>query len=250
MLFTIFLLSLSAFAETLMVSEKSLIQLAQESSPRLSEIRSQLLLSMEDRSVLNERYAPELFAKGSYSETQERPIISFLPIFSPVKTAQLGVRQKFSKGFDAQMALVADQRSANSPVAGQYKDVTTNILSLTVQMDIWKDLFGALSESSLKRNDLTVSRSKIEEEINKKALQISVRRIYWNLVANAEQSLISGRLMDDAREQLGDSKRRLAKSIGDEGPRFLESCPVEVKSIIYRDSYNLGAARAEKKSFP
>ncbi|HXH76671.1 MAG TPA: HNH endonuclease signature motif containing protein [Bacteriovoracaceae bacterium] len=37
---------------------------------------------------------------------------------------------------------------------------------------------------------------------------------------------------------------------GGKTPRFLESCPVEVKSIIYRDSYNLGAARAEKKSFP
>ena len=191
--------------------------MAGQASPKLSEIKAQLLATAQEKNRLDERYAPELFGRGSYAETQEKPVIAFLPVFSPIKQAQLGVRQRFKNGLDAQAQINTDQRSANSALSGQYRDVTTNIISLTVQMDLWKDLFGALSKAEYSRTELAVKKSKVEDEINKKALEISVRRLYWNLVANAEQAQIAGRLTKDAQDLLNDSRRRLAKSIGDAG---------------------------------
>jgi hypothetical protein len=206
-----------AIASTFSLTEKSLIELAGTTSPKMSEIRAQLLRSMTDKSLLSEKYSPEIYARGSYSETQERPVIQFLPVFSPVKTGFFGVRQKFSKGFEAQMQLASDQRSASSALSGQYRDVTTNILSLTVQMDLWKDLLGTLSEAELERSELSSKRAKIEEDINKKALIFSTRRLFWSLVANAEQMKIANRLLTDAKIQLKDAERRLSKSVSDAG---------------------------------
>lgn len=217
MFILLFMLPLWAFAAPYPVTEKSLIELAEKSSPRLSEIKAQLYATQTDRNSVLEKYAPELFARGSYAETREKPVIEFLPIFSPIKTGQVGVRQKFSKGFDAQLQVTSDQRSANSAVSGKYEDVSTIIMSLTLQMDLWKNLFGAITEAEVERAALANKSAKIEEEINKKALQYSVRRIYWNLVANVELMNITEKLLADAKSQLADSKVRLAKSVGDSG---------------------------------
>ncbi len=217
MLIIIALFAWTAHASPLVITEKTLASMAQNSSPELSKIQAQLLSSVTQGHALNEKYGPELYGRGSYAETQERPIIAFLPVFSPLKQAQLGVRQKFKKGFEAQLQVSTDQRSANSAVSGKYRDVTTNILSLTVQMDLWKDLFGALSEAELNQSAVAVKQAKIEEDISKKALLITVRRLFWNLVANSEQTRIAARLEEDAKKQLADSRRRLSKSIGDTG---------------------------------
>lgn len=217
MLILCLLLPLMAEAVSFPVTEKKLVELAKNSSPRLSEIKARLYGSQTDRNELLEKYAPELYARGTYGETQEKPIIEFIPVFSPYKTAAMGVRQKFSQGFDAQLQLTTDQRSANSSLSGKYNDVTTNILSLTLQMDLWKNLFGALTEAELERKKVSERSSKIESEISKKALEYSVRRIYWSLVANSELMKLTERLFADAKSQLADSKRRLAKSVSDAG---------------------------------
>lgn len=217
MFILLFLIPLFAIATPVTLTEKGLIELANKSSPRLSEIKTQLLRAIKDNKTEREQYAPEFYAGGSYAETQERAIIEFIPVFSPLKTAFTGLRQKYSNGLEAQLQLTTDQRSASAPLAGSFRDVTTNILSFTLQMDIWKNLFGALSEAELKKTELTSKGAQIQEAINRKALELSVRRLYWALVANTEQLKIAARLLSDSGEQLADARKRLAKSVSDSG---------------------------------
>lgn len=162
--------------------------------------------NVTNRNILLERYAPEAFAGGSNAETNARPIIEFIPIFSPVKQAHVGLRQRFKKGIDSELRLSTVQQSANSATSGKYTDVTTNILSFTVQMDLWKDLFGRFSEGRILENELSNKKARIEEEISRKALEISTRRFFWSLVANTEQLKISQRLLKTSEEQLKDSR--------------------------------------------
>lgn len=217
MFILLWFLALPSFASPLLLSEKNLVDLSRESSPRLSEIKANLLSSVNSRNVQMERYAPELFMKGSYLETQVQPIIEFIPVFSPVKEAHVGLRQRFKKGYDLELKLATTQQSANSRVAGKYRDVTINILSLTMQMDLWKDLFGRFSENQTTESELITRKARIEEEISRKALEISTRRLFWSLVANTEQLKISQRLLKTSEDQLKDSKVKLSKSIGDSG---------------------------------
>ena len=217
-IFTILLIfSLNAASAVKQFTEADLLTWSKESSPKLDEIQANLLSSQTQAGTTEEEYAPELFGQASYSETQERPIIQFLPVFSPVKLAQLGVRKKFGGGFQASVQAAADQRSAVSPVSGRYDNVTTTVVGLTLQMDLWKDLFGRISKAERENASLETKRSTLESEISSKAFAISLRRIYWNLVATEEQLKISKRLLVTASEQVADAKKKLKNSIGDAG---------------------------------
>lgn len=209
--------SYKAQSAVMQFTEADLLAWSKQESPKLDEIQANLLSSQTQTGTTEEKYAPELFGRASYSETQERPVIQFLPVFSPVKQGQLGIRKKFGGGFEASVQATTDQRSASSPVSGKYDDVTTTIVSLTLQMDLWKDLFGRISKAERLNAALESKRSSLESEVSQKAFAISLRRIYWNLVAVEEQLKISKRLLATASEQVADAKKKLKNSIGDAG---------------------------------
>lgn len=218
LLVTAFVFSCAPFAfGAQKISESFLIELARKKAPTLEFIKASLLSSQNLKNEKEELYAPELFGRGSYAETNERPLIDFLPVFSPVKTAQLGLRQRFVKGLQAEASVTTDQRSAQSRVSGDFENVTVSVLSLTVQMDLWKDLFGRLSDAERESARMEAKRAQIEQGIRTKAFEIGLRKVYWNLVANSEQLKISERLHVTAKQQLEDSRKRFRSNIGDEG---------------------------------
>lgn len=213
-----FVISLSSFAfGARVITESSLIEMARKKAPTLDAIKASMLLAQNQKNLTEEQYAPELFGKGSYAETQEKPIIEFIPVFSPVKQAQLGVRQKFVKGLEAEAALSTNQQSASSSLSGTYDNVTVSILSFTMQMDLWRDLFGRFSEAQRDNARLEAKKAKIEEDVRIRAFEISLRKIYWSMVANAEQLKIAERLYVTAGHQLDDARKRYRNSMGDEG---------------------------------
>lgn len=207
----------ATYGASRLFTENDLIAWSKLNAPGLEEIKTVLLSSENQKNLLNEQYAPEVFAKGSYAETQERPIIEFLPVFSPIKQAQLGVRKKFSHGLEAQVLATTDQRSASSNVSGTYNNVTTTIFSFTLQMDLWRDLFGRLSEAQRQNANVETRRAQFENEIKTRAFEIALRRIYWSLVAVNEQIKLSEGLKLTAAQQVTDAKKRLRNSIGDAG---------------------------------
>lgn len=209
------LLSSYSFAQTFKLSEESLKSLAEKGSPQIDQIESALLNASVKQGEANEKYAPELFGKGSYSETNERALIQFQPIFSPIKQAQLGLRQKFSNGVDTSAYVVTDQRTARSNFIGKLDNVTTTTLAFTAQMDIWKNVFGKISKAELESSELEKKRAEIEKEIQLKTFHISLRRVYWSLVANRESTLISEELLKTAQKQLDESKLRQRNAVAE-----------------------------------
>lgn len=206
-----------AIAATKTITEAELMNWSKSHAPQIEDIQATLLSTENQKNIIEEKYAPELFGKASYAETQERPIIEFLPVFSPIKQAQLGVRKKFSKGIETQLLATADQRSASSSTSGRYDNVTTTLVSFTVQMDLWKDLLGKMSDAERQNADLNARRGKLEQEVKTRVFEISLRRIYWTLVAVDQQLQISERLKKTSSEQLQDAKKKLQSSIGDAG---------------------------------
>lgn len=207
--------SAAAYSETVKVSEDLLANLAEKGSPQIDQIEAAFLNASFRKGETDLKYAPELFGKGGYSETNERALIQFQPVFSPIKQAQLGVRKEFAGGVDTSAYVLTDQRSANSPFIGKLSDVTTTSLVFTAQIDVWKNLFGKLSKAELESAELEKKRAEIERDIQVKAFKVSLRRIYWSLVANQESTKISGQLLVTAQKQLDESKLRLRNSVGE-----------------------------------
>ncbi len=194
--------------------ESLLKEYVAKGSPTLDEIQAAFLSSeLRDKEML-EGVSPELYGRAGYRETNEKPIIPFIPIFSPVKSAELGVRQKLSHGFSVGAAAGTQQQSAVS-AGGKYRDVTTTNINFTVQMDLWRDVFGRATKAKLKNAADERKRADLEQQIQSKAFLISLRKTYWALVANNESMRISRELLKDAVAQSDETVRRFRNNVAE-----------------------------------
>lgn len=188
--------------------------MAKNGSPQLDQIQATFLATDLQNNLTKENFAPELFGSTSYSESNERPILQFIPIWSPVKQAQVGFRQELSNGFSNEAALTTRQQSASSP-SGSYKDITVTTLSFTAQMDLWRNLLGRMSKARLQTTELQSQRSKLESEIQNKAFLISLRRVYWSLIATQESINISQEMLKISQKLAGETKQRFQNSVAE-----------------------------------
>lgn len=234
--FGVVLLSSPGFAESIVLNEDVMQAYAQKSSPRLDEIEAAFLSVNLNENQLQERYSPELFGQYSHLETRERAIVRFQPVFSPIDQAQLGIRQDLRHGLSTSLAVVADQRSA-APTAftGMFRDASTTTLRFTMQMDLWRDLFGRMSKSQIESAQLETKRAEMEREIAKKAFRLSLRRLYWSLVANNESMKISGELLKSAEKISNETAQRFQNSVAeaDEVARYDALVASRKGSITY-----------------
>lgn len=215
-LWPLLLASTTLLASEVQITEKSLITLAQKGSPQLDEIEAVFLQgSLMDKQT-QEKFAPELFAEGKYAETNERAIIRFQPVFSPIAQAQLGVKKDFSQGFNASASLITDQRSAApTDFTGHFQQVTTTTLRFTAEMDLWKNLFGRMDKAKLESAALDAKRAQMQKEISTKTFELTLRRLYWSLVANQEALGISEELLKASKEQLAEVNQRFKNSVAE-----------------------------------
>ncbi len=209
-------LSHSAFAAVpLKLKESLLKEFVAKGSPTLDEIQAVFLSSEFRNKEMLEDVSPELYGRTSYRETNEKAIIPFIPIFSPVKYAELGVRQKIAHGFSVGAAAGTQQQSAVSS-SGKYRDVTTTNINFTAQMDLWRDLFGRATKAKLKNASDESKRADLEQQIQKKAFLISLRKTYWALVANNESMRISRELLKDAVAQSDETVKRFQNNVAEQ----------------------------------
>lgn len=202
-------------AAEVLLSEEKLEEFAQKGSPQIDQIEAAFYDASFKEGEEAQKFAPTLFGRGSFAETKERAIIQFQPIFSPVKQARLGVQKKFKEGIETSAYVTTDQRSAHSPLIGNFDNATTTSLAFTVQMDLWKNLLGKVSKTELESKELEKKKAELEREIQLKAFKISLRRVYWSLVANNEAMTISQELLKTAQKQLDESKLRLKSSVAE-----------------------------------
>lgn len=205
---------LAARAQTLL-SEEYLRQMALKGSPNLQQISAAFQSALISQGEELENYETEIFGQGSFSETNERALIEFAPVFSPVKQMQLGVRKNLSSGFKTSAAVTTDQRSASSPFIGKLRDATTTTLAFTVHMDLWKNLLGRMSKAKLASAKLEVEKAKIEKEIKEKTFQLSLRRLYWSLVANDLSLKTSQELLKTSEKQAQETAARFKNAVAE-----------------------------------
>lgn len=198
------------------LSEKTLLGLGLEQTPQWDSIEAAYRASLNESQSLDDRFKPELFGKVGYEETRERALFDFIPVWSPVKSAQLGVRQQLQGGVGLSAATGIDQRSASTP-NGTFKNVSTSSVRLDLTVDLWKDVFGRLTKAQTQSARLAKEKAEIEKEIKQKNFSIGLRRTYWALVANNEQLKIYQDLKKISQEQLADARRRQSAGVADAG---------------------------------
>jgi outer membrane protein TolC len=221
-------------AQVLKITEKALINRVTDNIPRMQEIESVFLQSKGARNEAMDMLAPEAYAARTYTETRERAPVPFFPVYSPINQYQVGVKKNFKYGVSADLSHSVDIRTgANN--TNEFRDLTTITNQLAVNFDLWKDLFGKLTRARLDNADLMVKQAKLQSEIEKKNFIITLRRLYYNLLANEEKQLISKKLLDLANKQARDARKRKKNSIADAGEvaRYESQVAARKGSLFY-----------------
>lgn len=232
------LISTSAWSQTFNLSEKSLLALAKDKNPTLDEIEATFLTTKSQAMELEDKFGYDFYAGYNKTETKERAIISFQPVFRNVNQYQVGVKKYTKYGVVLDANASVDQRSGASDSGSDYRDIHTTIYQLGFQVDLWKDLWGKTTLKQFENLQNLKRKDELQSQISTSAFKNNIRRIYWNLVANAEKLRIYNNLYNMAQKQLADAKKRKANSISDsaEVARF-ESLVHQRKGQILLEEY-------------
>lgn len=223
----------SAFADKVKISEEVLLKIAStEPTPQLDQIKASLLEAQSKKGEANDALGTNVYAGYNYIETNELPLIQFAPVFSPVTQYQVGVKKNFKYGIQGNIYSSFDQRSGGN---GQFNDLTTVRYGLELNLDLWKDLFGRLTRKKLENAETMAKQAKLQADVNEKVFKLSLRRIYWSLVANNEKMKISKNLYQTALKQAKDARKRKASSIADksEVARYESQVSSRKGSLLY-----------------
>jgi outer membrane protein TolC len=216
------------------ISEKSLLSLKEDHAPEWAAIEAGFLAVETESMRSSDRFKPVVFGAVQQERTREKPILDFFPVWSPLTTAQVGVRQKLRGGVNFSASLGANQRSALTPT-NHFRDISTSIMRFDVEIDLWKDLFGKVSKAEDNAFDFKRQKAELEKKIRQHIFRLGIRRLYWSLVVNNEQIRIYQDLKKTSDQQLEDAKNRQKAGITDLGEvsRYEAQVASREGSILY-----------------
>lgn len=203
--------SAPALAEVILLDEPALIRMADEENP--SKDRFQIAKEQSElaNSQFQERYGPELFSTATYGKTNRLPVMQQAPTFSPSETFEVGIRKKLSYGVDTSLSFFSDQSSsADNTIVRS----TSSGLKASVSVDIWKNLMGKIDSLQIKSLALQKQKAEIQFDVDRKSLEVGLRKIYWALVMNKEATAVTVEILGSSEKQLKESRKKMRESVG------------------------------------
>ncbi|MBC98854.1 MAG: hypothetical protein CME63_14000 [Halobacteriovoraceae bacterium] len=198
----------------ILLTEELLLSESIKDTPQMDQLESTLLSTQINRSQFLEQYELNGYGGASHMQTKERPVNSFQVVSTPITQTQIGLQKKFYNGVKTSVDISTYQTSSKgNAFIPELDNATTTVVSFTAEMDIWKDLFGKLSEKQVENLKLIEDQTKLQKKINLSSYQISLRKIYWALVANNESLKIYNNLLKTADLQLKESEDRLKNRV-------------------------------------
>ncbi len=213
-IFFLMSLGVTSLQAKVVLTEELLLQESLKDTPQIHQLEANLLSSQVSRSQFLEQYELNGYGGISHKETKERPVNSFQVVSTPITQSQIGVQKKFYSGVKTSLDVSTYQTSSNgNSFIPTIRNATTTVVSFTAEMDIWKDLFNKLSDKQVTNMKLLEDQSVLQKKINQKSFQVSLRKIYWALVANNESLKIYQNLLKTANLQLEESQERLKSRV-------------------------------------
>jgi outer membrane protein TolC len=200
-------------SDSITINENSIIEISKNTSvPQLEEIKAAMLEAKSNSGEASDALGVEVYGGYNTSKSKEKALIQAMPVFSPTTQYQVGIKKNFKYGLQANIYSSVDKRGTES---GLYKNLYTSTQALELNIDLWKDIFGRVTRRKLENAELVSKQSELQSDINEKVFRITLRRVYWSLVANQEKINISKNLYKAALKQAKDARKRKASSVAD-----------------------------------
>lgn len=244
-------LSIAAFAnvQKYTLNESELVKLSKQQNPTLDLIETNFNASKYQLNKTQQNFDPTLSAGASYLNTKEKALFSFAPIFSPARTLYSKIEKNTAKGIGLGFIISNDERSTTN---NSVNNANTTTLQLTVNIDLWKNFLGSITDTNLEAQKLKLEKAKLEKEIAIKGFEIGIRKLYWALIANNEAIKINSELLSAAEKQAEDARKRLANSVSDksEVARYESQVSSRRSSLIYQQYQRENLIKQLKELLP
>jgi hypothetical protein len=212
LLLNMFFLVSKLSAAPLQLDEKSLYEHFNESAPMNSYSEVDALGSELSSSIKKDLVTPSLYSEGGYMESKEKQLSSFIPVTSPSKSLEIGMRQKTLYGMGYSLAGYTEQYTNNF-----LRRASTSGIKAALNVDLYRDFLGSSTRNDLRGLEEEAKWKRLQADSNKKGLFHEIRKLYYSLLANSEsQSLVSD-LIATSEKQVRSSQDRLNNRAADVG---------------------------------
>lgn len=234
-------------ANEVQITEDFLLEQIKKNPPSITEIETIILSVKEREGEFNDNFDMRLVGKTSYAKNMERPFNAMDTISSPIATNSLGVEKSFKTGVNLSVNAYTNQLSNT-----YMTDATTAGLQADLSIDLYKNIFGKTTRAEENALFEDRKKSELDEKIQRKAFTDSVRKVYWNLVANEESMKLTEKLLLSSEKQVKDARRRLKKSVaeGGEVARYEAQVADRRAKLTYLKYQREAALQSVKEYFP
>jgi len=208
------LFSSGAFANRVYLTEGSLDEFIKKGTSSVEQLEVKKLESEERLQSYMDRFSLNIVGKSSYADSEEKSLASFIPTFGPTRKFSIGLEKETEYGAKLGLNAFANQ---DSTVTKSIDGVSTTGLGLTLEVDLWKNLFGKLSKYQKSGLEVNRNRSELQLKIDRKVYLINMRKAYWSLVSIEESLKVSKKIYQTSLKQLATIKRKRKQSVADKG---------------------------------
>jgi outer membrane protein TolC len=213
MLFQVFIPPLvEAKQETLVLTERSLTELAKGPIPDIEQIESSLLEIREKQALFDENFSPYLTGQGNWMKSNLKSLNTFIPVTKKSKHIELGIKKRFQYGIELG-ASTFSQKYTNTNI----ENASTTGVGLDLAIDLYKDFAGRNTRLTKKGIELERKRFEYNQTLRKVGFVNSLRKIYWSIVANAELIKTTEKLLDSSQKQTRESEKKYRDKVADYG---------------------------------
>ncbi len=222
-----FYLTSIASAETVNLTEKGVVHKGLKSSPVIKGIQAQNASADLERHQLEAGFEARANAHYNYSESREDGLATFIPVFSPQRNVGVGLSKKLPVGMNVAVEAFGEQ--INAPAQG-INNATRAGTRVSLEVDLLKNFWGRVDRYHRASKSQSMKRAAIQAELDSKEFEMDLRKLYWSMVANKLSLQLSEQLVETARQQLSDAKKRARAGAADSGDVARSQAQIQSRS--------------------
>jgi outer membrane protein TolC len=221
----------SASAQNKILTELDLVRMFQERSILGKAYDAQAAGKTAALSMTQETYGTRLKASASALQSRESPVTMFQPTFTPVNEYSSSILQKMPYGISLEGGIFAAQRSA---LDRSFENATQVGAKISLRLELLKNRFGSMDSAQLGAAESRKKRGELEARLSKKQQEVSIRKLFWSLVANWQSLELSKKLQESAARQLKYAEDRRRVGVADVGEiaRYKSQLQSRIGSVL------------------
>jgi hypothetical protein len=238
-----------AYANTVFISESSLKAYSKK-TPSSDKADATLISAKIAFSEYQDNFSLGAFASSRYATTKEKAFISIAPVYSPQSNYEIGFKKRFALGLEAKTAINSDTKEF--VFSGSKDERTSTYLSMKLSVDLWKNILGKLDKANLDSRSILLKQGEIKKKISNHNFLITLRQLFWQMVANQNAQNISESLLKSAKKQVRDANSRRKNSAADKGEvaRYKALASSRLSSLTYLKFQREKLTRSLKRLIP